>query len=166
MTISKFSIISTILVDFAKAVRGKSIAGSGGKAVNTNWSNGTGANQVNQFYDDDAGSLAAAASVNIDLASGLADDYGDTILFTGIKYVRIRNTSSIASLTVGGGSNAFVGPIGATATHSIPPGGELVWTNPTAAGWSVTPGTGDILKILNADGSNAATFRIDIAGKV
>jgi hypothetical protein len=45
------------------------------------------------------------------------------------------NTTNV---TIGAGTNAFVGPLGATGTHVLKPGGVYQWSDPN--GYTVTPG--------------------------
>ena len=67
---------------------------------------------------------------------------------------------------MGGGSNAWNGPLGTTGLHVIEPGGEATFVNPTAGGWTVTPTTADILRLINLDGANAASYKLFVAGNV
>mgnify|MGYP000488088098 CR=1 FL=1 len=58
----------------------------------------------------------------------------------------------------------FVGPFGsATHTVALPPGGNLILTAP-ASGWTVTAGTGDLLRVANSGAGTSVTFDIIIIG--
>lgn len=120
------------------------------------WTNGTGANQINKVYENSR-SITASSNDDLDLAGGaLTDIEGAVITFTALKSIYIENTSATQTLTVGVGSNPFVGVLGGTTpTMIIPPLGIFHVENPSAAGWPVTAGTGDILRIANGAGSTA-----------
>lgn len=127
------------------------------------WTNGTGAGAVNKVFDDTR-AINASTNDDLDLAGGLTDIEGGTITFTGIKAVYIENTHATQSLTVGGGANPFLfGFGGAAHTVDLPPGGVLYRENPSAAGWAVTAGTGDILRIANGAGA-AGSYKIVLLG--
>lgn len=127
--------------------------------------NGTAANQANNIYVD-AFSLLTGANVSIDLAGSLVNPLNEAVVFTAVKTILIEaDATNTTDLTVGNGTNPFVGPFGAGAhTLTIPPGGCVLLHNPSAAGWPVVAGTGDVLKITNASGATA-TGRITIIGE-
>lgn len=126
---------------------------------------GAGANQANAIYID-AFSLADGASTSIDLAGSLTDPLNQTKVFSAVKAIMIEaDAANTTDLTIGNGTNPFVGPFGAGAhTLTLKPGGIMMIANPTAAGWAVAAGTGDVLKIANGAGA-AATGRITIIGE-
>lgn len=129
---------------------------------------GTGANQANALFTDTR-ALAASGSENLDLASGLTNAFGTTLVIAAVKAIRVRaDASNGGNIVVGGAAtNAFTGPFGdATDTLSIPAGGQVLLVNPTAGGWAVTAGTGDILKVANSDSGAAASYTIEIIGEV
>ncbi len=137
-----------------------------GLTVATAYANGTGANQANQVWTDER-TLADAASETLDLAGSLVDEFGGTVTFTAIKAFLIQNESADAFLLFEpGDTNGFTGPFAdASDQLKIPPGGCLLLTNPTAAGWAVTAGTGDIIKLSHdGTGSNTLTYKIAIIG--
>jgi hypothetical protein len=83
--------------------------------------------------------------------------------------VLITNTSIVAgdNLLVGGaggGGNAWTGPFDGDADAKIvvPPDSALLLVN-RKAGWTVTNGATDILKIANAGSTNFA-YRVAIVG--
>lgn len=132
----------------------------------TSLSNGTGQNQANMEFSDTR-SLSPSASENLDLAGGLTSPLGGTITFTKIKAIFIKAASTnTGNLKVGEGiTNAFVGPFGASAVGlTIPPGGELLLTAPLD-GWTVTPATGDLLKVENLVAA-AAAYDVVLIGTV
>jgi len=114
--------------------------------------NGSGADQATNLFADEF-AISGAGTRTYDLAGGVTNALGQALTFTAVKALIIVNTSA-AALTYGGGSTPFLGFLGdATDEITIPPGGMLVLTDPTASGQPVTPGTGDLITI---GGTNAA----------
>lgn len=127
---------------------------------------GTGANQADLVYSGTR-TLSASGSEELDLAGGLEDAFGATLTFAKIKGILIKAASGNTNNVVVGGaaSNAFQGPFGATNdTIAVKPGGQFLISAPNAAGWPVTAGTGDLLKIANSSGTTGVTYDIVIIG--
>lgn len=114
----------------------------------------------------DQGSIPASDEVLIDLAGVLSDVFGASLTFAKIKGILIKaGEANVNDLVVGGaGSNAFVGPFDAADnTFKVRPGGYLAsWAPKT--GWTVTAGTGDILRLANGGSGSAVTYDIIIIG--
>jgi len=141
-------------------------------------SNGTGNAQADEIYFK-ADTLASSADVDLDLAGSLDDAYGNTITFASVKVICVQNTSdqgespTTATIHVGGGdggdgTNAFdtwISASGADGSEKIilEPGGIFLLGSPNTP-YAVTAGTGDILRIINTDGSYAATYEVMIIG--
>ncbi len=125
---------------------------------------GTGNYQADLMYAATR-TLATGATDNLDLSGVLTDPLGTVIAAVEIVAILIRAAAGNTTiLTVGNGTNPFVGPFGAGAqTVAVPPGGAFQAVNPQA-GWAVTAGTGDILRITNASGASA-TYDIVILGR-
>jgi hypothetical protein len=132
-------------------------------------SNGTGAGQANAVYVDDF-SIPASSNLDIDLSGALADALGGAAVFTVIKEILIVADKANANNVVVGGapSNAFVGPFAdATDKITLKPGGRLnVHDGYSAAGWTVTAATGDILRLANSGSGTAVLGTITIVGEV
>lgn len=130
----------------------------------TNWVNGTLAGQASKVYASQR-YLAASASESLDLAGSLVDPNNLPCVFAKVVAIYIRaNDANVDPIVVGNAANPFIGPWGATGTVTLYPGTEtLAYRNDT--GWTVTPATGDLLKVLNG-GSNAAGvgYQIVIVG--
>jgi len=133
----------------------------------TTVTSGTGSQQVNQEYLATR-SVLTTANDDIDLSGSLTDDDGETITFTKIKkiIVAITDADGTKKLYVGpkGVSNPFIGPWaggqGATVYEEV---FEFqLWIN-SFAGWTVTAGTGDILRIHNPTGSTI-TYTLYLEG--
>lgn len=117
--------------------------------------NGTAANQANHFFS--AAYTGASTSGNShDLAGGLTNAFGATITFTAVKTIVVKASADNSGNVIIGGaaSNAFASMFGdATDTVVLKPGGILVLHDPSAAGYAVTVGTDDILKIAASTGT-------------
>lgn len=128
--------------------------------------NGTGANQADKLYAD-SNTLAASANTDVDLAGSLTDVLGAALTFAKVKAIFLRAATGNTNNVVLGGaaSNAFVGPFGAAAhTISVSPGGFLGIIAPDSAGWTVTAGTGDLLRIANSGAGSTVTYDVVIIG--
>lgn len=130
--------------------------------------NGTGADEGNAVYVDDF-SIAASGNLDIDLAGSLTDAHGNALVFTAIKEILLTagaaNTNDV--VMGNGGVNSFLGPFGAAAhTLTLKPGQRAGVTNYSAAGWAVTAGTGDILRLANSSSGSAVTGTITIVGVI
>ena len=140
---------------------------------------GTGAGKANQVWHDRR-VLAGGAdeSTNIDLAGTLTNFAGVAVTFANVKAIVVFNRSdeeitdfqavaTDAAISVGDtAANEFQGPFHAAGDAiTIPAGGAFLVTNPTAAGWSVSAGDGDILLISNEDADDQACYDIFIVGE-
>ena len=126
---------------------------------------GTAANKADLIFADQR-ALGASGTENLDLAGGLSSPAGDTLTFVKVKGIYVRAAAANGGNIVVGGaaSNAFQGPFAATNDKlNIPAGGYVELVAPVA-GWTVTPGTGDLLLIANDDGAAGATYDIVIIG--
>lgn len=127
---------------------------------------GTGNGKANKVFQDTR-TLAASANEELDLAGVLTDPSGVVLNFTKIKAIAIKaDAANAAKIIVGGAaSNPFTGPFGATGDLlDITPSDGFVITNRNA-GWTVTAGTGDKLKITNGSGAAAANYTIILIGE-
>ncbi len=136
-------------------------------SIARSFTNGVAVNQANQMFVDTR-TVAGSSNDDIDLAGILIDQLGTTVTFTSIKALLI--TSDLANgdvLNVGAAAaNGFSTMYGAsTDLVKVHPGGLMLLSNPTAAGYIVTAGTGDILRVANADASSA-TYTIYLIGTV
>lgn len=137
-------------------------------SLSREYTDGTSDNQFKAYFIDQR-ALAGSANDDLDLAGGLTNPFGSTITFTVIKelIVAIDTPDGSKNLRVGpqGVANAWQGPFGGVAAANyltiyhhwlMPP---YPWT-----GYTVTAGTGDILRINNPTGSSI-TYAIFIAGE-
>ena len=105
---------------------------------------------------DDRRTVNDAANDDLDLAASLTDSFGASLTFVKIKGIAVynRNTTAGHNLVIGGGSNTFSSWLGATGdTITVGPEGLFVLWNPSLAGYAVTAGTGDILRLTGSGGN-------------
>jgi len=133
---------------------------------NKEMATGTGSGLADKVFSDQR-TLAASATESLDLAGGsLFDSLGAALTFVKVKAILIKAAvGNINDVLVGGAaSNAFAGPFAdASDIIGIKPGGVLLVAAPVA-GWTVTAGTGDLLKIANSAGTTGVTYDITIIG--
>lgn len=136
------------------------------ESVTHTLTNGTGASQGNAVYVD-AFSISASSSTSIDLSGSLVDPLNNTVVFTAIKAIMVEaDSTNTNNIVIGNGTNPFVGPFGAgTHTIAVEPGGVALLATNSAAGWSVSAGTADVLKLANSAGGSAVTGRIIVVGE-
>lgn len=159
-------IAATMAIDLtgAATVGGAIPSLSKGKTADIVLGDGSGSGQANKVYLATR-TLASAANDDLDLAGGLTDPFGVTLTFATIKAIVVRaDPANTTELQVRpGASNGFVGPFGAAGQHvHVRAGGALVFAAPQT-GWTVTAGTGDILRVTNAAGASAI-YSIEIVG--
>lgn len=129
------------------------------------FSPGAAAGQANIVFSDTR-TIAASSNDDLDLNGSLPGSLSGTVGFTLVRAIIIRAAAGNTNNVVVGGaaSNQFVGPFGAAAhTLAIRPGDELFITN-RGPGWTVTPGTGDLLRIANGGAGTPVTYDIIIIG--
>lgn len=118
--------------------------------------NGIGINQAATVYSTTGLTIAGGGNTVLDLNGVLTDFTGAVISFTKVRAIYVKSyAANTGVLSVGGaGANAFVGAFGSTTdVVKVNPGGVLLMYAPDANGYTVTPATGDLLKIANAGGS-------------
>lgn len=129
------------------------------------FSPGTGAGKADLAFADRR-TLTASSTENLDLAGALTDPLGAALTFGHVKaiYVVAKSTNTNNVVVGGAASNGFAGPFGGTTpTVSIPPGGFLLLAHP-GAGWTVTPTTGDLLKVANSAAGTSVQYDVIIIG--
>ena len=134
----------------------------------TTWADGTGANAAETFFHDER-TLASSANEVLDLvdsSNALKDAFGVSLELTAVKLLIIHNKSGNgASMTVGPpGANGWTTAMAASDLMTIVDGGTFCIEAPTAGGYAVTAGTGDLFTITNLSGSFTLTYSITIIG--
>jgi hypothetical protein len=163
------SVNARIILDVAGSLLGTNDLGSPSMPFAlydvTTFSPGASAGQANIVFADTR-TITASSNDDLDLNGSLTAVFGGTVGLTAIRAIIIRAAAGNTNNVVVGNatSNQFVGPFGA-ATHTIAirPGDELVMTA-RGAGWTVTAGTGDILRIANSGAGTSVTYDIIIIG--
>lgn len=128
---------------------------------------GVAANQFQKIFFDTR-TLAASANEDLDLnGTTLQDTLGANLGLTSVKLIIIKaadgNTNNVVYKPAA--SNGFLGPLGAAAnTITLKPGQFVVLTDLSAAGWTVTPGTADLINLANSGAGTSVTYDILIAG--
>lgn len=129
---------------------------------------GGGADQASVVWHDER-TVAGGGNDDLDLAGGLTNSiFGSSVAtsFARVRAILIVNTADSPGgvLRVGGGSNPFATPFAGGGGSQVEVGADsaLLLSN-KKDGWTVTPGTGDILRIHNP-GATPIAYRIVILG--
>lgn len=134
-------------------------------ATGIEWSFGTNANQINCLYHDQDSVSDSGKAINIYDSGTLKNAFGDLLTMEAIKVLYIKNTHASLTLEVFGGLSAdipiLVGAVTENVVLEIPPGGILVWMEPSAAGIVTT--TNKNLRVA-AKTTGTVTFDLAIAG--
>jgi hypothetical protein len=111
-------------------------------------------------------SIASGGSQSLDLSGSLEDLFGDACVFAKVYSLLVINlaTATTKVVHVGGDSNHL--PIfGAGADYAIVGPKGAFQVSSCLDGWTVTAGTGDIVKVANPGGGTAISVAIAILGK-
>lgn len=133
------------------------------------FTDGTGDDQITGMWHDRR-VIAASTDDDLDLAGSLTNNYGETLTFTKIKVLAVRNQSGLVTTGHATATTQIITVVKTAtndyATHNVAvdPDGLFVYTNPKG-GITVTAGTADILRIGNPAGG-AAQYDIVIAGLI
>ena len=130
------------------------------EAFSINFTNGTGSGQADLMYQV-RGSASAGGTDTYDLDAGtLTDRFGNGLTFVKVKAVILshKSTSSSSGISLGG-DFVTTNNIDQSAKAA---GGAVASFDTT--GYTVTATTADELTVVNADGSNAATYDLYIIG--
>jgi hypothetical protein len=137
--------------------------------ITKTFTEGVGANQA-QNVAHKIGTVGTSATVALDLSgTALQTAFGVNIAMTEIKELLFENTGTVPLLLGGGsdGAGAAAVPLFGTGTEavviSVPAGGHVKLSSPTAGGVPVTATSADILGIENTDGATAGAYKLTIA---
>lgn len=156
----ELSATQTPTVDLGPASR------SGTVTLALTLADGVGANQANLMWFD-SNTLAASTNVDLDLAAGLTDSFGNTLTFVKVKAIAVKaaagNTNNV--LVGGAASNQFASFFGDVSDKLVvQPGGAFGIATPGLNGYGVTAGTGDLLRIANSGAGTSVGYEIAIVG--
>ena len=110
--------------------------------------------------------IASGANLDIDLVGGVEDQFGNAITFAKVYGILVINNATEAghNIAVGGSTNSV--PLMASATQAISPVGPgAVHLSNILPGWTVTAGTGDILRVSNIAGGESINVTVAVLGK-
>lgn len=127
---------------------------------------GTSSGQADLMFADQR-TLAASATENLDLAGVLVDPLGATLTFGHVKliYIHAAATNTNDVCVGGAATNTFSGPFAdPTDKVCVKPGAVAFLTVFTGVGWTVTPATGDILKVANSSSGTSVVYDVVILG--
>ncbi|RJR38686.1 MAG: hypothetical protein C4567_12455 [Deltaproteobacteria bacterium] len=132
------------------------------KSISQDFAAGVGSEQGDLVFHDKR-TLAGGANESLDLAGGgLTDAFGAALAFAKVRALVIENLSSTKVLTIGNDANPLVFLGAGAHTVVLPPKGKLVLANPVT-GWTVTPDTGDKIKVAN-DAGDPCDYLVWILG--
>ena len=111
------------------------------------------------------GTLASAA-VDVDLAGGESDEFGNVITMVKIKCVLVINRTTTAGyyLEVGGDANSLTVMKAVTDISIVGPGGFVCWYNPSLAAYAVGAGATDILQISSVVAAQTIDYDAVVIG--
>jgi hypothetical protein len=148
-------------------------------SVPVNWSkvwsltSGTTADKADRLHIITGVVTNSGTPYTIDLSGALTDPIGGPNVMAEVAFMIAVNKDTAAAniLTVGAGSNPFATWVATSGdgvkvlpgTHADTPGVQFIGS-PAAAGYGVTAGTGDILTITAAAGTNVP-FDLIIVGR-
>ena len=162
------SLTSKIVLNVGTTYTGSSGLGTSIETLNLDYSidlaSGSGANQANVIYSASR-SLADDVNEVLDLyASGtLTDSFGTALTMTRLKTLILYNTSTDASLLVGGGTTPVALFADASDIVTLPPGGKFMMSAPDATG--ILLSTNKNLKLAhNGTGTSALVYKIIAIG--
>lgn len=158
-------VISTWRGDYTKSADVGSVAQEFDRSVSIDYANGVGANQGNVFFADTR-TLAASATEDLDLSGVLADVFGATVTQARVKAIRISAAAANTNNVIVGAASGtqWASLLNAAGTITLHPGAYFEAATPTAAGWAVTGGSADLLKIANSGGTTGVDYTIELIG--
>lgn len=167
-TIATMSVTDSVVASLAGTQGVQANVGRTAQARYTH--NGTGATLGNQVYAalNPPLTVAAGATVTLDLTTGLVNPLGESIsstdAFAKVReiYLELNTNSGVASsVEVLGGANPQ--RLGLAGAVTLLPGQRVHLGSPTTAGSAVS-GSAKNIRIVNNDGTNAAQVYVFVAG--
>lgn len=128
---------------------------------------GTAAGMADLVFHDTR-TLTASANEDLDLAGVLTDAFGATLTFVKIKGLFVAGAAANTNNVVVGNAatNAWAALLNATGTLQVRPGtfvGAFAG-QADSAGYAVTAGTGDLLRVTNGGAGTPVTYDIILLG--
>lgn len=126
-----------------------------------NYTNGTGATalQANIVYQVTL-TITASGSSTLNLTTGLTDQFGQAIAATRLKAMLVEHltTTTATAITIGGSTNPLFGT--KLTGFEVNNGDHFQYT--CKAGYTISSGSADRIRFVNADASNSATVRVTL----
>jgi len=116
--------------------------------------NGTGLNQADVLFTD---TRSVAAGEDLDFSGGaLTTAFGATVTIAELKVLIVcADTANTGNIVLGGDAASILFLSVATTTTTLKPGACFVYTDPSAAGTTVTNSTADIIQVAPSAGTQA-----------
>lgn len=126
---------------------------------------GVAAREADRIWHDRR-TIAASGTDDLDLAGALTDALGAAFTLARVRALLVAaDKANTNNLVIGNATNALASLFGAgTHTLTVRPGGLFLVTAPDAAGYVVTAGTGDQLRIANSGAGTGVTYDIVVVG--
>jgi len=158
-------IASTLRATYTKTSDVASPTQTVDETFSIDYANGVAANQANVLFADTR-TLAPSATEDLDLTGSLSDALGTSLVNARIKCIRISAAAGNTNNVIVGAASAtqWTTLLNATGTITLHPGAFFTAATPTAAGWTVTAATGDLLKIANSGAGTSVTYTIELIG--
>lgn len=118
--------------------------------------NGTGTDQANRAFKQTY-TIAASGNQVVNLTS-MTDNLGNALVLTKLKalFILHKSTSLASGVTVGGGTQPLFGT--KIVGIEVLPGDVFPFV--CRSGYTISSGTADRIRIVNADAVNAATVEV------
>lgn len=130
-------------------------------------SSGTAAGMADLVFHDTR-TLTASANEDLDLAGVLTDAFGATLTFVKVKGLFVAAAAANTNNVVVGNAatNAWATLLNSTGTIQVRPGAFVgaFAGQADAAGYAVTAGTGDLLRVTNGGAGTSVTYDIIVLG--
>jgi hypothetical protein len=127
-----------------------------------NFASGTGANQINVFWEDQR-TLAQGANETLNIHNGsMTNGIGNTLTMDILRAIYIKNNSTALSLNINGAATTVAFTSANTETIVVPPGGEFFMSIPGAAGLDCVTNVG--IKITISAGAGSCIYDIAVWG--
>ena len=124
---------------------------------------GTGVGEADKVYTAKV-SIALSTTLSLDLDAGtLLDPFGNALTFTALKSIRILHDPASIASSVDVQGDFITTNLGASTSIPLTPRASFSYID-DQTGLAVTATTGDVIDIVNNDGSNAADVIIELVG--
>jgi hypothetical protein len=130
------------------------------------WPNGVVINTADKVFAK-SDTVSSGSPKTYDVSGGITDAFGNSLTLAKVTAIAVFNNSTTVGeiLSIGAGSNPLLNWVIATGDGvKVGPGGFFAIADPSLAAFGVTAGTGDVLQVAVAAGTNVP-FDIVIVGR-